>query len=143
MGILDLFKKKEESIPDFNFDNNTAAGLNPMPQGFDTNLGLEPHQEFNDSGMQAMNANTLHTPAMNPQSTSPAANLSTMGMQSQQNYAQYPQTTPGPDIAKDLQILSLKLDAIKSELDSVNQRVATIERIALKDEQQMQQKRWY
>ncbi len=162
MGILDIFKKKEPIAPDLNFDMNNLNGSLNMnqsglnPSGFDPNQGFDTHSQLPDLD----NFN-------NPQSintTSPATNLSSMGMQSQQasnpsfmqntshmsemggspqSYAQYPTPASGSDIQKDLQILSLKLDSIKSELDSVNQRVATIERIALKDEQQMQQKRWY
>jgi hypothetical protein len=37
------------------------------------------------------------------------------------------------DLAKDIEIIHAKLDAIKSSLDSVNQRLATLERIASGD----------
>jgi hypothetical protein len=51
---------------------------------------------------------------------------------------QYPQPAQqyqpqGPelrDIAKDIEIIHAKLDAIKSSLDAVNQRLATLERMA-------------
>ncbi|MFA5797634.1 MAG: hypothetical protein WC916_06410 [Candidatus Woesearchaeota archaeon] len=157
-----MFKKKESLAPDLNFDMNNLNGSLNMnqsglnPSGFDPNQGFDTHNPLPDLG-NFNNPQSINTP-------SSATNLSSLGMQSQQasnpsfmqnashlsemggggqSYAQYPPSTSGPDIQKDLQILSLKLDAIKSELDSVNQRVATIERIALKDEQQMQQKRWY
>jgi hypothetical protein len=51
-----------------------------------------------------------------------------------------PQAAPayqqGPDIgdlAKDIEIVHAKLDAIKSSLDSINQRLATLERMASGD----------
>ncbi len=147
MGILDFFKKRnpEPVAPDLNLDMN--AGLPGMPN-LDPGLGPEFDQHPADL------SGGTNPSSMNMQS---ATNLSSMGFQSgsqqtaammgvaggtQPTYASYPQQPPA-DLQKDLQILSLKLDAIKSQLDSVNQRVSTIERIALKDEQQMQQKRWY
>jgi hypothetical protein len=47
----------------------------------------------------------------------------------QQAYPQYPQPSLG-EMAKDIEIIHAKLDAIKSTLDSINQRLATIERMA-------------
>jgi hypothetical protein len=54
--------------------------------------------------------------------------------QPQQQFA--PQFQQGPalsDMAKDMEIIHAKLDAIKSSLDSMNQRLATLERIASGD----------
>jgi hypothetical protein len=51
---------------------------------------------------------------------------------------------PGSGLEKDIQIISLKLDAIKSEMDSMNQRIKNIEMIAEKEQQPTTpQKRWY
>jgi chaperonin cofactor prefoldin len=46
------------------------------------------------------------------------------------------------DLQKDIQLISLKLDAIKSELDAVNQRLRNIESIAER-EQIKPGKKWY
>jgi prefoldin subunit 5 len=48
----------------------------------------------------------------------------------------------GNDLQKDIQIISLKLDSIKSELDAMNQRIKNIEAIAQK-EQGGQRQKWY
>jgi len=146
LGILDFFKKKEADPLGQGMNLDMNAGLPGMPN-LDPGLGPEFDQH---SGTDLGNFN-------NPQSMSnqPASNLSNMGFSSQsqgqgfsqaspasQSYASYP--AQNNDIQKDLQILSLKLDAIKSQLDAMNQRVNNIERIALKDEQQIpQQRRWY
>ncbi len=57
--------------------------------------------------------------------------------QSQQQYAPiFPQRQQVSDIgefAKDIEIIHAKLDSIKSSLDSINQRLATLERIASGD----------
>lgn len=143
MGILDFFKKKEEPIDNFSgFDSNLGNSNNPLD-----NLG-----NFDHGLDQNFDSHTNQIPDTHPKFES-SNNLSTMNnlnsnsssFSQMQNVQQNQSMPAGNDLNKDLQILSLKLDAIKSELDSVNQRVQNIERIALKDEQQMQQqqKRWY
>ena len=50
----------------------------------------------------------------------------------------------GGRIEKDLEIISAKLDALKSSLESINPRLTNIERIAQTDQQQTGHKRtWY
>lgn len=44
---------------------------------------------------------------------------------------------------RDIEMLSAKLDAIKAMLDSLNQRIANIERIALESEKSIQTPRGY
>jgi hypothetical protein len=119
MGVFDFFKKKKDE-PDF---KSLGLDIDSSPNPADT-TGMNP-------GM-----------GMNPMDTSSnsfnAVNLSTMGMNAQQ----YPQSG---NVEKDMQILSLKLDAIKSELDNISQRLRNIETIAEKEQQQTQQKqqRWF
>jgi len=50
--------------------------------------------------------------------------------QAQQPYQQYQQAPNLGEMAKDIEIIHAKLDAIKSTLDAINQRLATIERMA-------------
>jgi hypothetical protein len=129
MGLMDFLKKKSDT----GFD---AGGMN-----FDSNFG-------SDSGMNSMSGmNNMSTPQpsfgsefqpehnMNPMS--PSVNLSTMN--SSYGQSMMPQ---GPDISKDLQVISLKLDAIKSELESMNQRIKSLESIAER-EQIKSNKKWY
>ncbi len=123
MGFLDKFKKKEESID------------------FGSNLGLDLNQEsglHNEMSSPEQHSFAEATPSMSqPSSFSQAPNLTTIQYAQQQS-----STQPGGEMSKDMQILSLKLDAIKSELDSMNQRLKNIEAIAEK-EQHPAAKRWY
>lgn len=127
MGFLDVFKKKGSDITNIGQMGQNFDMQNSMPMGeMNDPLGLDHTQ-------QATEQNNPYAPSMN---------LSTMGMNSSQNYQQQPQQTTSND--KDMQIISLKLDAIKSELDAINQRIKNIENIAEKEQQpQTQQKRWY
>ena len=137
MGFFDIFKKKKD--PDFgNIDTGLGLGGN---LGLDANAGSDPLSMHTDMAMREHNLDTGM--GMNP-----AANLSnagmgqSSGMQGMQSYSNYGSQGGSSGIEKDLQILSLKLDAIKSEIDSMNQRIKNIEMIAEK-EQNPQQKRWY
>lgn len=117
MGIKDFFRKKEPELDlgsNLGLDTSSDFGL-----GKEKNFGNEQGMDFNQ-GMQN-------------EQFQPAVNLSTQQFQ--------PAQSQGPDVQKDLQILSLKLDAIKSELDTINQRIKNIETIAEKEQQQT--KKWY
>ncbi|MBD3209586.1 hypothetical protein GF367_04195 [Candidatus Woesearchaeota archaeon] len=54
-----------------------------------------------------------------------------------------PQQQPGSGVEKDLQVIIAKLDGLKSEMDSLHQRVQRIERIAVADEEKSQKQRLY
>ena len=126
MGITDFFKKKE---PEMNFDAN--LGLSP---GTDLNSGLG--QDFSNPGMDSMNQGFANNFSQGyHDQLQPSTNLSSQQFQPVQQ-------SQGNDLQKDIQILSLKLDAIKAELDSINQRIKNIETIAEK-EQIGQPKKWY
>ncbi|GIU69896.1 MAG: hypothetical protein KatS3mg002_1132 [Candidatus Woesearchaeota archaeon] len=122
MGIFNLFKKKEPEM-----DIDSTLGLNTqhpfeMPE---SNLMNNPSKSFDNQGYGGFGQTFQEQPILNQTSNSMS--------QSFQN--------PG-DLQKDIQILSLKLDAIKAELDSINQRIKNIESIAEK-EQSQQMKKWY
>lgn len=129
MGLMDFLKKKSDA----GFD---AGGMN-----FDTNFGSDSANSM--SGMNSMSNpqpsfGSEFQPEHNMNSMSPSVNLSTMnnGMYGQSMMPQ------GSDITKDLQVISLKLDAIKSELESMNQRIKSLESIAER-EQVKSNKKWY
>jgi hypothetical protein len=138
MGILDIFKKRQDDslglTDNLGLNTGADAGLNVGEQyqleglGNPTNSGLGQQQGPSNFNMLSnMNNGTRESSALGA------------GMNAQQ-YAPQPQL----DIGKELQILSLKLDAIKSELDAMGQRVHNIEMIAEKEQaKQGQQKRWY
>jgi hypothetical protein len=117
MGLMDFLKKKSDS------------GLGPEASSFD--IGNTDYEKMNNPSLgKDYGASDL----------GPSAEFSTMGSNS---FGQSSQAmSQGPDISKDLQMISLKLDAIKSELDSVNQRLKAIELIAER-EQTKTAKKWY
>lgn len=124
MGLKDFFKKKEPEL-----DIDASLGLN-SPSDVGSGLG-------NDFG----NPNSMNPALGNDfsqgfhEQMAPSVNLSSQQFQPVQQMS-------GGDLGKDIQILSLKLDAIKAELDSMNQRIKNIEAIAEK-EQVQQPKKWY
>jgi hypothetical protein len=127
MGILDFLKKKED--PMFNNDMNMDLSADLSGIG---------HHDIND-----FSTSETQNPGLSPNYGSPsnAVNLSTMSLN---NPNVQNQGFQGNNLEKDIQIISLKLDAIKSEIDNINQRVKNIEMIAEKEQQQAaQQKRWY
>lgn len=118
MGIFNLFKKKEEPI-NYDVDLNTNLNTNF------SNESINNTKSNTSSGFQDYSH------------LEPSINLSQSPAQfSNQNIIQ------NDTLQKDIQILSLKLDAIKAELDNINQRIKNIEAIAEK-EQMQQNKRWY
>jgi hypothetical protein len=124
MGLMDFLKKRSD------------AGIGAEDSGLNTNLD-------NNFSME----NNINTPQTNfgnefqPEHLNPSVNLSTMNNNSfGQSQMQMPQQ--GPDISKDLQMISLKLDAIKSDLDAMNQRLKSLESIAER-EQLKTNKKWY
>jgi len=141
MGILDFFKKK--SVDDLNIN------MSDPNMGMNSDLGMDT-TGINDMGMQSSLANNSGFDSGMSQPNT--VNLSTMGMNSMNNMPNQGQSAGfqqfsgqgSGNVEKDMQIISLKLDAIKSELDSISQRVKNIENIAEKEQQTgPQQKRWY
>ena len=134
VGFFDIFRRKKEE-PQIGIDTNFDPGSNPM---------MHNNPDMNDPlGLQ----NQSYNPGLESRDSMGAVNLSTMGMASmnaQSNLQAFQGQSAGSGIDKDLQILSLKLDAIKAEIDSINQRVKNIENIAEREQQTAsQQKRWY
>jgi hypothetical protein len=134
MGLMDFLKKKSDTGFDaggMNFDNNFSAdssmGMNSMSQTPQSSFGTEFQPEHSMSNL------------------SPSMNLSTMNNNAfgQPPTSMMPQSQ-GPDISKDLQMISLKLDSIKSELDAMNQRLKSLESIAEREQQKTtSNKKWY
>jgi hypothetical protein len=116
MGLFDklAFWKKSEDLGLSNMDANL-----PSPSKFDTNLGM-------------------NTPPMESQSPYPPSSF-----QPQQNYGggqsqafpsmQQDQTYA---IAKELEVISIKLDALKAALENISQRLYNLERLAYNDNEQ-------
>lgn len=124
MSILDkamFWKKKEDDLggiklPDF------AGSLTPLENTRNTGL---PNMD-------------TALPPMPPHDSAPSrpafAQESSLSMpQSQSPYAQQfpsPQQQSSPVDSKDIQLISVKLDVIKAELDNISQRLARLEKMA-------------
>jgi hypothetical protein len=127
MGLMDFLKKKSDSglgSEAASFDigntdlNNPGHNMNSQEINPAMNYGEHMGQATDFSAMSGMNNNTFGQSSM------------------QQSMPQ------GSDISKDLEVISLKLDAIKSELDAMNQRLKSLESIAER-EQLKTNKKWY
>jgi hypothetical protein len=122
MGLMDFLKKRSDS------------GLGSDASSFDIgNSSL-------DSSSTPLSNLSNPSPDYQPEHLNPSMNLSSMNSSFSQSSAQ--PMSQGPDMSKDLQMISLKLDAIKSELDAMNQRLKSLEMIAER-EQSRSTKKWY
>lgn len=127
MGLMDFLKKKS--------DAGIGAEETGIGNSFDNSFSMDSNL---NSASQANLGQGYQQEQLNP-----SINLSTMGNNAfgQSSLSQMPQSQ-GPDISKDIQMISLKLDAIKSELDAMNQRLKSLESIAER-EQIKTNKKWY
>jgi hypothetical protein len=128
MGVFDklMFWKKKED--DLGLGNLGAANPNmgAVPDDpFSSEIGM-PQQQF---GQYRQQYSQQQYPGQFQQpSFSRADYPGQQGFQSPQGYGN-----------KDLEVVSAKLDALKAYMDSVNQRLANLERLA---EQQSSGRRW-
>jgi|GEM_PF-3353132 len=136
MGLMDFLKKKSDSGmgigaegESLNFNaNSLGADKTGLPQSnFGGEYQLDQHDEPNhsmDMGMSGMH------------SASSSFGQSSMGMQQP--------AMQGSNMERDMQMISLKLDAIKSELDAMSQRLRNLESIAEREQMKASpQKKWY
>lgn len=136
--------------PSFDQSHDSSLGQDPalgqlgqnefQPQPFHTPSFSQQNPSFQNasfdnaqSGLSSSNLQPSGNPFTAMQNSGFQHAQSIQSMNNSQNSSQ-------SSIDKDLQILSLKLDAIKSELDSLNQRVKNIELLAEKDKSA---RRWY
>lgn len=102
-------------------------GQHSMPGVGHEMPGLPPHEEPEGS---------VDVPSSFGQQGAMGTGPATQATQSRQ-YQDVPQAAVSPmrdqgmhELAKDIEIIHAKLDAIRSSLDSINQRLATLERMA-------------
>lgn len=156
MGLMDRFKKKDD---DLGLDDTFSHEPHP--------LGNPPGQELDQDPFASQQQQSLGQPQYHQQGVpgddplgmgqeyqNPDLN-SVKGLERPKSFDHFePQADPvsqtnpaSGHVEKDLQIVIAKLDAIKSELDSLHQRVQKIERIADADQEAarkkaQQQYRW-
>jgi hypothetical protein len=117
MGFMDFLKKKSDSglgseASSFDLGKMEADSMTPATPGMD--FGQNPNMS-NPTDYSSMNSSSFGQSSMQPQ---------------------------GQDMSRDIQMISLKLDSIKSELDAINQRLKSLEQIAER-EQSKTTKKWY
>lgn len=145
MGLFGklAFWKKEDDFSDLGLGKPadlTQADFGPnmsfergLEQGDETGLG-NTGRSFRNTGQQPFDA------GMQPDFDSstgvdnyPSQQQSTSQSRMQQPPAPYNTHTPTPHeymLSKDIEVISSKLDALRASLDSINQRLANLERMA-------------
>ncbi len=144
MSIFSFFKhKKEES-----FDIPKVENPSESVQKFD----FGEKDQFSSGYPQQQSFNPPASPSSFDQNTNPYGqnnnsynqNNNSFAASSQQNFPSFGQTSPaGPekDLKRDLELISAKLDTIKAILDSLNQRVLTLEK-NIQDKERKESIRW-
>ena len=133
MSIFDklAFWKKPED--DF------GKGLPPLPEGpdFASPMGGDFGKGFGnqDFGKDFGSPSGLSLERAEPSPFGPS-----LSRGHQQSFSQ--QGSQDIIVSKNLEILSSKLDALQASLDSMNQRLMNIERIAMAEQQDSYKKRW-
>ncbi len=152
MGFFDRFRKKSDDLGLDNFDPGIdSVNHDPLvssspdhPEGLDFNnpdinqvTGTPKPASFNDSLAE-------HDSSFNqPQSPSNQPVQSSVVSNNPSGFNPSPTPSSSADLfAKDLQLIIAKLDAIKSELDSLHQRVQKIERIADAEQKRSRYGQW-
>ena len=138
LGILDkvmFWKKKETPLgaePGLGMEPGLPKGEMPMEPGLpgEDNLGLRQ-----GTGLPGETPTMEHSPM--PSSPSPMPTSSLSALEEQQQFTQ------SSTVAKDMEIISAKLDSIRATLENVNQRIAHLEKIASESEHEtVQQRQW-
>ena len=137
MGIIDklMFWKKDE-FSDIGLGDKGGLGKGPLGKdlafGDDFGMGTQPSLDQGLSQQTGMPAQPSlpQQPAFQPQPVQP---------QFQQPRYENPQQEMA---AKNIEILSSKLDALRASIESVNQRLANLEAIA-RGEEDHKRKRYY
>lgn len=118
MGILDIFKRhKHDDLGELSLPGEDTNA--PQPQSFD----------FASSGQDTQ-------PQMPGPSYQGYGQAPGFGAPMQSGYGQNDMT------AKELEVISSKLDSIRAMLESLNQRVASLERVAYGDQSYGNQRRY-
>lgn len=143
-------------LGDFGLEENPGAGGDPGGTADDLGLGQDFRAQPSGQAMPGTEAHQMPGSAQQaPEEAGGSIDSpSSFAQQAQQGASgagpQQPQPTPyhevpspaaqapahqgaGGEMAKDIEIIHAKLDAIRSSLDSINQRLATLERIASGD----------
>ena len=157
MGVMDKMKfwKRDEdfgdlgNLDDFSLDDKPGGGIphdadpgamghlpnleEPTAAGMETGVPtkieeLQPSDTSAQMGEQLGLTGAGTQPPAQPQMVSPSAQT----MRPQQQPSAYPQhqATGVVELGKEIEIMHAKIDAIRSTLETINQRLASLERMA-------------
>jgi hypothetical protein len=121
MGILDLFKKKQDyDVGDSGDSVNLGLNNDPFKSDplMDINSGLNLPQDNNPDPFQNHGGNQY-------QQQDPFQKYKHPGQNYEQN--NYNQTQTNTDTQKDMQIIIAKLDALRAEIQTLNHKIEKIE----------------
>lgn len=118
MAFFGLIKKKEEAPIG---EMPSEAGLpKPVEAGEETGLGM---------------------PRFGEEIPAPAAEPRPLGVREMPEMPVTP-AVPAPVSVKDIELISAKLDAVRAQLESLNQRMANLERIAAESQGEEKKAEW-
>ena len=122
MGIIDkvMFWKKKDEFDDLDIPTGPGPELGGAPGDFGSDLGksdLGPPPDFGSGPLADTHINPSPVGEITHQG--PAA-MQPTNLEPKQDFM----------ISKDLEIISSKLDAIRASLDSLNQRLGAVEKMA-------------
>ena len=127
---LMFWKKEDLGIKDL--------GKSPLPDaniGLDPNLGLGQQPGFGETPMSQP-----VQPSYPSFQTTPSPGF---GAQQPQAFQSMRQDQQSYTIAKEIEVISSKLDALRAAIDNISQRLSNIERLAYSESQSQQGKRGY
>ena len=138
MGILSklAFWKKQDTIGDLNKDIDMGKDLDLGGMNPDLGLGPEPGMGSSQDPLSSM-------PPTGPPPSQPQ--FPQQGFQPVNQPGNQAPPTQDQDFvnSKNLEVISSKLDALRASLDSINQRLANIEKIAQGEQEDHNKRRYY
>jgi hypothetical protein len=144
LGKLAFWKKDDE---DASFDSQFGSQFQqpfPSQQAFPSQQQIFPENQPGFQDQFGKNqASPFSSDIFNPRQDFPRAENSPFASrQMNEPSSLTPQMPHSSSLQKDMEIISAKLDALRSTLESMNQRIVNIERIANQETDQKVKYRW-
>lgn len=136
MSVLDklMFWKKKDEFSDIGLDIGKDVGGSGMSLGkADTGFGAQGDLGLGSTPEPNFGAQPPRQPST-PSFQQPPQQFAQPSFQ-QQSHNDY-------SVSKDIEVISSKLDALRAGIESINQRLANIERIAYGEQEQQRRRSW-
>tara|TARA_Y100000310_G_C20613316_1_gene779191 strand:+ start:677 stop:1102 length:426 start_codon:yes stop_codon:yes gene_type:complete len=137
-----MFWKKKDDFSDLGLGNKDPLGKNPLGKnlafGDDFGLGGQQPTGLGPTGVDQLSTG-MQSPQAPPQQSYPQPSFQPQQPQFQQPRYENPQQDM---TAKNIELISSKLDALRASVESVNQRLANLEAVA-RGEEDHRRKRYY